>query len=155
MAKPTLANFTVSVFSCFSKKDREHGRTSTLLGPEGWNSQRCGPEGCRPNLEKMGPERWVPEGWGPEAWGPEAWGPEAWGLEAWGPEAWGPEPRKNGAPKGGAPKGRGPKISRFFSLSRHHFALFVSIWVSARGILVVFEAPEPFNVRVWSSRVVV
>ena len=30
-----------------------------------------------------------------------------------------------------------PKISRF-SLSRHHFVLSVSLWVSYRGILVVF-----------------
>ena len=55
---------------------------------------------------------------------------------------------KGGAPKGGAPKGGprrvgGPKFRAFLSLSRHHFALFVSIWVSARGILVVFEAPGP------------
>ena len=28
----------------------------------------------------------------------------------------------------------GPKISLFFSLSRHHFALFVSLWGSSRGI---------------------
>ena len=48
-----------------------------------------------------------------------------------------------------------PKFRSFFSLSRHHFALLVSIWVSARGILVVFEAPERSNVHVWSSRVVV
>ena len=32
------------------------------------------------------------------------------------------------------------------------FALFASLWVSSRGILVVFEAPEPSNVRVWSPR---
>ena len=36
-----------------------------------------------------------------------------------------------GDPKGGAPKGGGP------------FALFVSLWVSSRGILVVFEAQGP------------
>ena len=58
-----------------------------------------------------------------------------------------------GAPKGGVPKGGRPKISRFFSLSRHHFALFVSLLVSSRGNLVVFEAPGPSNVHVWSSRV--
>ena len=29
------------------------------------------------------------------------------------------------------------------------------LWGSSRGILVVFEAPGPSNVRVWSSQVVV
>ena len=44
-------------------------------------------------------------------------------------------------------------ISRFFfSSPAPMFALFVSLWVSSRGILVVFEASEPSNVRVWSSR---
>ena len=32
-----------------------------------------------------------------------------------------------------------PKFRTYFSSSRHHFALFVSLWVSSRGILVVFE----------------
>ena len=32
----------------------------------------------------------------------------------------------------------GPKFRVFFFLSRHHFALFVSLWVSSRGMLVVF-----------------
>ena len=46
-------------------------------------------------------------------------------------------------PRRVGPEGVGPegcKISRFFSLSRPIFALFVSLWVSSRGILVVFEA---------------
>ena len=42
MAKPTLANFTVSVFFCFSKQ--------------------------RQNMEEQAPF-WAPEGWGPEGWG--------------------------------------------------------------------------------------
>ena len=67
---------------------------------------------------------------------------------------WGSQTQKNGAPKGGAPKGGPPKprkmwlpkggenkISRFFFPSPATiFALFVSLWVSSRGILVVFEA---------------
>ena len=68
-----------------------------------------------------------------------------------GPEGWAP---KGGAPKGGAPKGRapkggrpegwearrvgGPKFRAFSSLSRHSFAVSVSLWRSSRGILVVF-----------------
>ena len=48
-----------------------------------------------------------------------------------------------GAPKGGAPKGGGPKFRAFSSLSRHRFTLSVSLWVSSRGILVVFEAQGP------------
>ena len=43
----------------------------------------------------------------------------------------------------------------FFSSPARIFALFVSLWVSSRGILVVFEAPERSYVRVWSSLVVV
>ena len=62
---------------------------------------------------------------------------------------------KSGSRKGGGPKGGGPKISRFFFLSRPIFALFVSLWGSSRGFLVVFEAPGRSNVHVWSSRAVV
>ena len=65
-----------------------------------------------------------------------------WCASWWGPEGWG------GSPKGGAPKGGRPKISRFFPSPAPIFALFVSLWMSC-GILVVFEAPEPSNVRVW------
>ena len=42
----------------------------------------------------------------------------------------------------------GPKIRAFSFVSGHRFALFVSLWVSSRGILVVVEAPEPVNVHV-------
>ena len=61
----------------------------------------------------------------------------------------GPQTHKNRAPKGG----EGPKISSFFSPSPAPFSLFLSLslWVSSRGILLVFEAPEPSNVRVWCS----
>ena len=45
-----------------------------------------------------------------------------------------------------------PTFRAFFSSPATMFALFVSLWVSSRGILVVFEASEPSNVRVWSSR---
>ena len=48
-----------------------------------------------------------------------------------------------------------PKFRSFSSLSRHRFAVSVSLWVSSRGILVVFGAPGPSNVHVWSSLVVV
>ena len=60
------------------------------------------------------------------------------GPGGWGNEGGGPNPEKSETPKGGAPKGGGPKIPRFFFLSRHHFVLFVSLWVSSSGILVVF-----------------
>ena len=60
--------------------------------------------------------------------------------------------QSSGAPKGGtnggAPKGGGgPKFRASSSLSRHRFALFVSLWRSSRGILVVFEVPGPSNVH--------
>ena len=65
-----------------------------------------------------------------------------------------------GAPKGGERKvgprkGGWPNISRFFPSPATIFALFVSLWGSSRGFLVVFEAPGPSNVHVWSSRAVV
>ena len=47
------------------------------------------------------------------------------------------------APKGGARKGGSQNFALFFFLSRHHFAFFLSLWVSSRGNLVVFEAPGP------------
>ena len=44
----------------------------------------------------------------------------------------------------------GPKFRAFSSLAHHRFALFVSLWVSSRGILVVFEALGLSNVHVWA-----
>ena len=95
-------------------------------------------------------------------WVGEWVGPRNGGApEGWSPQGWSREPTKGGAPKGGAPmgaapKGGGPKISRFFSLSRPHFHYFsLFLWGSSRGILVLFEAPGPSNVHVWSSRAVV
>ena len=47
-----------------------------------------------------------------------------------------------------------PKITHFiFPSPAPIFAIFVSLWVSSRGILV-FEGRDPQNVHVWSSRVV-
>ena len=50
--------------------------------------------------------------------------------------------QKNGLAKGGALKGEGPKFRAFFSPITI-LALFVSLWVSSRGIWVVFETPGP------------
>ena len=61
------------------------------------------------------------------------WGPKMWGSEMWG----------------------GPNFRAFFPLRPHFRSVSLSLWVSSRGILVVFEAPEPSNVHVWSSRSVV
>ena len=65
------------------------------------------------------------------------------------PMGGGPKPikggaQKGGAPKGGAQKGGAPKgwgaqkFRAFSSLSRHRFAVSVSLWGSSRGFLVVF-----------------
>ena len=65
-----------------------------------------------------------------------------------GPEGWGPE----------GDEGEGweaQNFELFFPSLDSIFALFVSLWVSSRGISVVFEAPGPSNVHVWSSRAVV
>ena len=80
--------------------------------------------------------------------GAKGWGPEVTrtGLGPKGEE--GPKPRKKSGPEGWEAQN-----FALFSLSRHHFALLVSLWVSYRGILVVFEASGPSNVHVWSSRV--
>ena len=69
----------------------------------------------------------------------------------------GPNPEKVGTPKGGCPKGGGPKISRFFFFRLLHlFSLFLSLsGCLLVEILVVFEAPGPSNVLVWSSWAVV
>ena len=51
----------------------------------------------------------------------------------------GQTPEGRGPRRVGVPQGGGPKILRFFfALSRLIFALFVFLWVSSRGILVVF-----------------
>ena len=47
------------------------------------------------------------------------------------------------------------KFRVFFSSPTPIFALVVSLWVSSRGILMVFEAPGNSNVHVWSSWAVV
>ena len=60
--------------------------------------------------------------------GPEGWGPEGWGAQNFG-------------------------LSFPFPITVS-LSLCLS-WVSSRGILVVFEAPECSNVHVWSSRAVV
>ena len=67
-----------------------------------------------------------------------------------GPQKGGaPKPRKSGAPKGGAPKGgvEGPKFRASFPSSRHNFLSSFFLLGSLRGILVVFEAPGPWNVH--------
>ena len=56
------------------------------------------------------------------------------------PEGWGRE----GGPKGG----RGQNFALFFPSLAPIFALFLSLWGSSRGILVVFEAPGPSTVHV-------
>ena len=57
------------------------------------------------------------------------------------PEGWGPE--------GCGPEGWEPKISRFFPSPAPIFSLFVSLWVSSRGILVFLKRRGPSNVHVW------
>ena len=52
----------------------------------------------------------------PAKWGPEGWGPEGWRL---------------------------PKFRAVFPSPASMFALFLSLWVSSRGILVVFEVVGP------------
>ena len=146
LAKPTLANL-VFIFLFFKKTEqRKHMEEQT---PKGWGPEGWGPEGWGgPNLEKVGPRRVGPRRVGPrrvgpEGWGaPKGWGPEGWGPEGWGPEGWGPKPRKSGAPRRvGGPEGWGAQISLFFFPFPATISLFsVSLWVSSRGILVVFEA---------------
>ena len=80
---------------------------------------RQAPKGGAPKGGAPTPEKWGPEGWGPRRVG----GPEGWARRV-GPQRVG-----------------GPKFRACFFLSHHHFALFVSLWVSSRSILVVFEVP--------------
>ena len=66
----------------------------------------------------------------------------------WSPEGW-------GARRVGPPRVGGPKFRAFFSLSRRKIRSFLPLWVSSRGILVVFEVPGRSNVHIWSTRAVV
>ena len=63
--------------------------------------------------------------------------------------------RRRVGPEGWGPEGEGAKISRFFPSPALFLLFFVSLWVSSRGILVLFEALEPSILHVWSSRAVV
>ena len=96
-----------------------------------------GPKGRLAKPRKSGgPEGWAPEGWGAKPRKSE--GPEGWGPKGWGPGGW------------------GPKNSRFFFPLPPQFFFFFSLSFGFfRGILVVFEAPGPSNVHVWSYRAVV
>ena len=81
-------------------------------------------------------------------------GPNPVGPEGGAPEGGAPE---GGGPKGGGPEGWEPEISRFFFFPSpaKKFVLFFPLWVSSRGIVVVFEASGDSNVHVWSCLVVV
>ena len=70
------------------------------------------------------------------------------GQKGGGPNLENVWPRREGAPNGGA------KISRFFFPPPATIFFLPSLSWGSRGILVVFEAPGPSNVHVWSSRVV-
>ena len=63
--------------------------------------------------------------------------------------------RRVGARRVGARRVGGLKFRAFFPSPAAKFVLFFPLWGSARGILVVFEAPGRSNVHVWSSLVVV
>ena len=60
--------------------------------------------------------------------GPRRVGPRT--QKRWSPECWG-----------------GPKFRSLFSLSASIFALFVALWVSSRGILVVFDIEIRLQVK--------
>ena len=53
------------------------------------------------------------------------------------------------------PKGGRPKISRFSPLLPNFRSFSLSLWELSREFLVVFGAPGPSNVLVWSCRPVV
>ena len=94
---------------------------------------------------------WGPKGGGPKGGGPKGGGPKGGGPKGGGPKGGGP---KGGGPKGGGPKGGGLKgweaqnFALFFHFPAGKFALFFPLWVSSRGILVVFEASGRSNVHV-------
>ena len=82
--------------------------------PGGMGARRVGgPEGWGPDLEKVRAPRVGSEGSAPAAWGLEGWGIEGGPLN----------------------------ISRFFPSPAPIFALFLSLWGSSRGNLVV----RPYN----------
>ena len=126
------------------KGGRPNGGGPNGGGPEGWGPEGWGPD---PNLEKVGPRRVGsrrvgnrrvvgPEGWGPEGWGPEGWGHEGGGLTQKKVGSRRPRrPRRVGLRRVG-----GPKFRALFPSPAPIFALFVSLWGSSRGFLVVFES---------------
>ena len=61
-------------------------------------------------------------------------------------------PRRVGPRRVGGPKGGGPKFRAFFFPLPPLFSHFFSLWVSSRGILVLFEAPGNSNVQVWRAQ---
>ena len=57
-------------------------------------------------------QKWRPEGWRPKGLGPKGWGPEGWGDQ---------------------------NFAFFFPSPAPIFALFLSLWVSSRWMMVVFS----------------
>ena len=99
------------------------GRGNRSMGG-GWELQWCGPEGWRRVVPEGGPKQ--RRSGGPERVGRrKVGGPEGWGARTW--KGWSPE--RAGPPKGGEAQ----NFALFLSLSRHRFALFVSLWGSSRG----------------------
>ena len=114
-------------------------------------------EGGLRGVEGSGaPKGGAPKGGAPKGGGPN---PEKVRARGCGAPRVGPRrvgPRRVGGPKGGAPKGGGPQnFALFFPLPPQFFFFPPLSFGLFRGILVVFEAPGPSNVHVWSSRGVV
>ena len=84
--------------------------------------------------------------------GVEFWDNKVWGPQRVGPKGWRPKPRnRRVGPRRVEPRRvGGPTFRSLFSLSRRKIrSFYLSLWVSSRGILVVFEAPGRSSVRVW------
>ena len=99
----------------------------------------------RPKAEKTEWSRnlHVSPGKGPTLANPDFWPSWFWPIHFWiwsWPKGWGPKPEKT-CLDGWGPDGRGPEgwEAQNFALFFFRFALFVSLWVSSRGFLVVFE----------------
>ena len=120
----------------------QHGPLAQMGTPHHAHLAKHGPLGDTQPRALMGSDLFWPIRFGPiHFWANPFWANPFWANPFWakfsvcGPEEWGL--RRVGAPKGGGQKGGEAQNFALFSLSRSIFALFVSLWVSSRGFLVV------------------
>ena len=117
----------------------QHDKNEERWGPNPEKVEARRASARRVGARRSGGPRGRPRGVGPRGVGPRP-------RKSKGPKGWG---RRVGARRVGARRVGAQNFALFFHSPAPIFALFLSLWRSFGGILVVFEAPGPSSVHVW------